>query len=289
MSKESELPIGQVHADPHQPRQEFDPEKMAILLESVAAKGILVPLVVMKNAQGYVIVDGERRYRVASKLGMETVPVRIIEKLDDTQLMITRFNIHEHQHSWTVYEKALAIAELKSKLHITDIEMAHALGVSQSSVSAHVALVGLSKNSFALASQNRISQDWMVKIAKMAGKIEDRNKREKFQEKLIKKIISQEIDKKSKLLGVSRSFDLDSEKTIKAICADKSIKSLIAMKGAEESHRWVNVRTALFSLGSYTKKFLAVAKRGEKLYEPEGMKEFLTKSVHSLNELIKHL
>ena len=70
-----ELPIEDVIPNKDQPRKNFDEQSLATLAESIKNLGIFQPIVVRKQKDKYQIVAGERRYRAALMVGLETVPV----------------------------------------------------------------------------------------------------------------------------------------------------------------------------------------------------------------------
>lgn len=76
------IPIGQLHDHPQNPRRSFDELKLAELTESVREKGILNPLLVRPNADGFEILAGARRFRAAKMAGLDAVPA-IVRELDD--------------------------------------------------------------------------------------------------------------------------------------------------------------------------------------------------------------
>src|SRR5438105_2259573 len=67
-----------------QPRKNYDEAKLEELKASIKEKGVLQPLLVRKNPNGYELVAGERRLRAAKALGMEQVPV-IIKNVTDRE------------------------------------------------------------------------------------------------------------------------------------------------------------------------------------------------------------
>ena len=69
------MPIGDVIPNEDQPRKNFDEQSLATLAESIKNLGIFQPIVVRKQKDKYQIVAGERRYRAALMVGLETVPV----------------------------------------------------------------------------------------------------------------------------------------------------------------------------------------------------------------------
>ncbi|MGZ8716552.1 MAG: ParB N-terminal domain-containing protein, partial [Gaiellaceae bacterium] len=78
-----ELPVDAIHANPKQPRKRFDGEAGSGLAESVRRQGVIQPLIVRpRDAGGYEIVAGERRWRAAREAGLATVPA-VIRATDD--------------------------------------------------------------------------------------------------------------------------------------------------------------------------------------------------------------
>ena len=64
-----ELPIELIRPNPDQPRKRFDEEALAVLAESLTARGIIQPILVRPLAGGtYELVAGERRWRAAQRL-----------------------------------------------------------------------------------------------------------------------------------------------------------------------------------------------------------------------------
>lgn len=72
-----ELPLKDIEPNPDQPRKNFTEDALETLMESIKNFGIVQPIVVRKKGKKYQIVAGERRYRAASALGLNQVPVII--------------------------------------------------------------------------------------------------------------------------------------------------------------------------------------------------------------------
>jgi ParB family chromosome partitioning protein len=73
------LGIEEIHPDKHQPRRHFDEAHIAELAESIKSKGLLLPLIVRRAHEGYVLVAGERRWRAAQKAGLREVQAMVRE------------------------------------------------------------------------------------------------------------------------------------------------------------------------------------------------------------------
>ncbi|MDY0816560.1 ParB/RepB/Spo0J family partition protein [Kitasatospora purpeofusca] len=84
-----QLKMTQIHANPAQPREYFDEEKMNELIASVRKHGVMNAIEVRRRPQGgYEIVMGERRYRANQKVGNATIKAEIVEVPSDIKAFV---------------------------------------------------------------------------------------------------------------------------------------------------------------------------------------------------------
>jgi len=76
------LPVGSLIPHPGQPRRYFNDAALDELAASIAARGLIQPIVVRPHGKGYQIVAGERRWRAAQRARLHEVPV-IVRDFDD--------------------------------------------------------------------------------------------------------------------------------------------------------------------------------------------------------------
>jgi ParB family chromosome partitioning protein len=69
-----EIRISDISPDPDQPRKTFDDEALERLTQSIKDNGIEQPIIVRANGKGYIIIDGERRWRAAKSAGLKDIP-----------------------------------------------------------------------------------------------------------------------------------------------------------------------------------------------------------------------
>ena len=81
-----EVPIELVHPNPNQPRMHFNKEELDELALSIEKDGLLQPILVREDAEGYEIIAGERRWQASQLAGLKKVPVRIKEA-DDMKVL----------------------------------------------------------------------------------------------------------------------------------------------------------------------------------------------------------
>lgn len=84
------IPVDRIRPNPHQPRQRFDAAQLAELAASIREHGIIMPIVVRRDKDGWVLVAGERRLRASRLAGLAEIPavVRGADLAVDAQLVL---------------------------------------------------------------------------------------------------------------------------------------------------------------------------------------------------------
>ena len=137
------IPINHIAPNPHQPRQQFQPEELRELSDSIRLHGILQPLTVRKGKHSYVLVAGERRLRAAGLAGLSRVPCLLVEgDSEDSAVLALVENLQRSDLHYL--EEAQAIARLIADCHMSQEEAAVKLGRSQSAVANKLRLLRLS-------------------------------------------------------------------------------------------------------------------------------------------------
>jgi len=138
----AELPIAQIHPNAKQPRQVFDEDALAELTHSIREFGVLQPVVVRQDAEGYELVMGERRLRAAAAAGLDVVPAIVRSTADDAMLRDALLeNIHRTQLN--PLEEAAAYQQLLEEFGTTHEELAHRIGRSRPQVTNTIRLLNL--------------------------------------------------------------------------------------------------------------------------------------------------
>lgn len=127
------IAVGEIVADPNQPRREFDQGLIDELAQSIKQYGILQPLVVTEFEDGYKIVAGERRFRAAQQAGLDRVPVlvRSLEELERLEISLVE-NVQRVDLS--PLEQAVSIARLHEQFNMSYQDIARRLGKAHSTI-----------------------------------------------------------------------------------------------------------------------------------------------------------
>ena len=123
-----ELRISEIEPNKNQPRKDFDEQALSELSESIAAHGLIQPIVVRPTAAGtYQIVAGERRWRASRMAGLDTVPV-IVKELDDKAYLETALIENLQREDLNPLEEARGYKTLISNYGLTQEAVAKSVG-----------------------------------------------------------------------------------------------------------------------------------------------------------------
>ncbi len=139
------LRISQIDPKNDQPRKNFEPEALAQLADSIAANGILQPILVRQthfDTERYEIIAGERRFRGAKLAGLNEIPAIVVEADD---LTAARYALIENlqREDLNPYEEAVAYDRLIQEFGLSQEEIAGQLGKSRSAVANALRLLDL--------------------------------------------------------------------------------------------------------------------------------------------------
>ncbi len=125
-----------------QPRTHMDDERIEELSRSIRSNGIIQPIVVRKVDSGYEIIAGERRWRAAQRVGLLKVPV-VVRDVPDDRLLPVALIENIQREDLNPIEEAHAYRRLVDEFHLTQEQIADAVGRDRSSVANFLRLLRL--------------------------------------------------------------------------------------------------------------------------------------------------
>ncbi len=128
------LPLDLVQRGRFQPRRDFNPDSLQELADSIAAQGVVQPIVVRPVGNGrYEIIAGERRWRAAQQAGLDDIPV-VIRDVPDQTAMAMGLIENIQRDDLNPLEEARALHRLLNEFQLTHQQIAQALGKSRTTV-----------------------------------------------------------------------------------------------------------------------------------------------------------
>jgi len=121
------LPLSQIRPNPFQPREDFDPETLDELVQSIREKGIIQPILVRPKGEIYELIAGERRFRAANILQLKEIP-SIVKDVDDRDSLEIALIENIQRKELNPIEEARAYQYLIDKFNLTQDEVGDVLG-----------------------------------------------------------------------------------------------------------------------------------------------------------------
>lgn len=141
-AKFQEINIALVSANPKQPRQIFDEDDLAELVDSIREVGLLQPIVVRPAGDSFELVMGERRLRASKSAGLETIPA-IVRKTADHDLLRDALLENLHRVQLNPLEEAAAYQQMLDDFDCSQEELAERVMRSRPHISNTLRLLKL--------------------------------------------------------------------------------------------------------------------------------------------------
>ena len=151
------LPISKIKTNPHQPRKKFDKKSLVELASSIKEKGVITPITVKTDGDGYILIAGERRLRASKLIKKREIPGYIIELTNDSEMMEVALIENIQRENLNSIEESEAFAVLQGKFNLSQSKIALAVGKSRSTITNALRLLQLPIQVKKSISDNRIS------------------------------------------------------------------------------------------------------------------------------------
>lgn len=143
-ARPQEIAVKDITANPYQPRQVFNEEKLQELADSIKEYGVVQPIVVRKKGKKYELVAGERRLRAAKLAGIKKVPV-VVREYDDAEMMEIALIENIQRHDLNPIEEAQGLHRLMTECRLTQEQAAAKVGRSRVAVTNILRLLNLAQ------------------------------------------------------------------------------------------------------------------------------------------------
>lgn len=137
------VPVDHIRKNPHQPRKEFDEERLDELADSIKEHGLIQPITVRYiGEKRFELISGERRLRAAKLAGLKEIPA-FIREADDEQSMAFALIENIQREELNPLEVALGYKRLLEEFDYTQAEVAKRVGKNRTTVTNMLRLLNL--------------------------------------------------------------------------------------------------------------------------------------------------
>ena len=146
-----------IHSNRYQPRENFDESKIQELAQSIKTYGMLHPIIVTPEAEGYSIVAGERRFMACRLLKWQEIPA-IIRDYRGSSLAAVTLIENLQRENLNVIEEAQGYKRLIEEFNLTQEVLAQRLGKSQSAIANKIRLLKLPLGIKSLLGEGKLTE-----------------------------------------------------------------------------------------------------------------------------------
>ena len=140
-----ELALAQLDPNPYQTRARMDEAALAELRESIAAMGVIEPIIVRPNAEAegrYQVIAGARRVQASTLCGKEKIPA-IVRQVSNQQAMVMTLVENLQREDLNQIDQARSYQRLSQEFGLTQDEVAKYTGKERSSIANYMRLLRL--------------------------------------------------------------------------------------------------------------------------------------------------
>ncbi len=138
----SEIDINKIFANPNQPRKVFDETALNELSQSIKKHGVIMPIIVNRDGDKYMIIAGERRYRAAKLAELSKIPA-IVKNYSERQIKEISLIENLQREDLNPIEAATAMKSLMNDYGLTQEDLADRIGKSRSAIANTLRLLSL--------------------------------------------------------------------------------------------------------------------------------------------------
>lgn len=167
----AQLEPDSIEPNRHQPRRHFDEQRLAALAQSIAANGLLAPIIVRRHPEAenrYQIIAGERRWRAAKICGLQRIPALIREAQDGEAIEIALLE-NVQRADLNAIEEAAGYKQLIDDHHYSQETLARRIGKSRPAVTNALRLLILPDSVQALIRDGKLSAGHGRALAALPG------------------------------------------------------------------------------------------------------------------------
>lgn len=239
--------INKVEPNRDQPRKNFNEDSLSELSDSIRQYGILVPIMVQKKNDYYMIIAGERRWRAAKMAGLKEVPV-LVRNYSDQKLVEVALIDNIQREDLNPIEEALAFKNLLEEFHLKQDEVAERVSKSRTAVTNSMRLLKLDERVQQMLVDDMISTGHARAILAISDPDEQYEFAQRiFDEKMSVREVEKEIKNLQSKKGEKKKTDHGVSDQLLAVYEDleeklkNRIGSKVAIRPKDDQHGKIEI------------------------------------------------
>lgn len=152
----SDIDVSSIFANPNQPRKIFDQTALQELANSISKHGVIMPIIVNKSGDRYMIIAGERRFRATKLAGLTKIPA-IVKNYNERQIKEISLIENLQREDLNPIEAATAMRSLMDDYGLTQEDLADRIGKSRPAIANTLRLLTLAPEVIKLVSGGELS------------------------------------------------------------------------------------------------------------------------------------
>ncbi|MBQ4347739.1 MAG: ParB/RepB/Spo0J family partition protein [Firmicutes bacterium] len=152
----TQIDIGIIEPNPEQPRKRFKESALTELAESIKEYGVIQPIIVRREADYYVLIAGERRFRASKIAGLKTIPA-IVRDADEIRSLELAIVENVQREGLNPIEEAESYRRLNTEFHLSQEDISAKVGKSRVTITNALRLLKLEPRVRNFISEGKIS------------------------------------------------------------------------------------------------------------------------------------
>tara|TARA_B100001057_G_scaffold131838_1_gene131081 strand:- start:9417 stop:10283 length:867 start_codon:yes stop_codon:yes gene_type:complete len=152
-----QIQISKIKTNQYQPRSIFDEQKINELATSIKKHGVIQPILVRKEGEGFELIAGERRFRASKIAGLKKIPA-VVTIASNTKSLEIAILENVQREDLNSIEVARGYQRLKDEFKYTQEQLSESIGKPRSSIANSLRLLSLSTKIQELISSDKISE-----------------------------------------------------------------------------------------------------------------------------------
>jgi ParB family transcriptional regulator, chromosome partitioning protein len=221
-----QIGIEKISPNPYQPRKDFNPEKLAELVNSIKENGVLEPVILRSAGDRYELIMGERRFRAATAAGLRTIPA-IIREANDNEMLEIALIENLQREDLNSMEEAEGYKILIEKFSLTQEELAKKIGMDRATIANTLRLLNLPQEIRDCISKNTLTEGHGRAILSVENTVQQLA----LAKKVIKRGLSvRETEAMAKKVTESGSSGAESQKDIHILDLEEELMEFFGTK-----------------------------------------------------------